>query len=854
MSSINWVNIYGTGANKNQGIPMSINFDTTRGNFRAFSINRNELMKQNEVANCPVFNIYCDTLVIDNDITIQAGLFIFARRVVAPNGTSIVLSRVSNNYVPFSILTQEIVDANDNPSSMNVNAINADGTSILASINATGQECGLNWPADDAAATPFLAANLDLSQLYYGQPLQLSLMSIFSLATVVFTTSFDVAIKQLQWISNLGRFGDDTKMLAAQANSFCSTLSAKRALPNGAILVPFLDLSVYNLKAKATLDYLHTQQTAYDNLQAQINNVKLWSDNAQVLVQVNSIETNLYDNLEVQAQQTFEQAQYARTLAGQEIVIENNELFGLKVAFDRGVENWKAKEQTKAAMDMVTGIVQILAQIPTIIAAGPEMAILPTIQTAAGLATSATNIASAIVNKITAKADGASSQGGDSNQDAGEIELEMAEINPNASSSSVTTGTSSTPADKPTAAEVDKEKAEKTQEKLVAAGKSVGEGATKIVNSAMRIYDISRTAEKLENEGDNALNLANSTLNKTFSSINLTGINVVTGGEQYWASFKIDVEQMFTQIDSYDIDGASEYKVALLKLVIAGKSYCDAQVAVSKASTELATAKMQQKAAADKLTVYQQRSAALKSEIVTDEVTAILLYTKVLDAKRSVYLAFDSYLRAAEYFTLRPENTFPPMPLMTAKVDVFANALSQIGGNELVLASLNPTPQKMGVADKGGINLTLNDPQLIAQLKASASANWQIKTDNPSFNGFGRVRLDLVRVYLLGVTSKENIMVQIVTTGIYKDINPKGGLPNLFVGAPMRINFVYSGSADNPNISFDGQVPVHYQNDFFQPTPFSTWTISVSKQSGGAVDLSGLTGILIQLGGEATSI
>lgn len=855
MALINWINIYGTGTTQNQGIPMSSNYDINRGNFRDFSINWNDLLKKNGVANCPVFNIYCDTLQIDNDVTIQAGLFIFARRVVAPDGTSIVLSRLSGNYVPFSILTQEVVDANDNPSTISIQTINDAGVDTVVSLTASGQECGFSWPMENNNATPFLANNLDLTQFYYGQPLQLSLMSIFSLASIIFTTSYDVAIRQLQWICNLGRFGDNTMLLAIQASTFGNTLVAKRTLPDGAILVPYLDLSVYNNKAQATLNYLQSQQTVYDNVQAESNNVKQWSANAQNMIQVSSIESTLHTNLEIQAQQTSEQAQYARMLAGQEIVIENNELFGLKVDFDRGVEIWKVKKQTEAALDMIIGIVEILAQIPAIVAAGPEMAVLPAVQTAAGLVSSAANIANAIGNKISAKLIDFSSPRRKSNNDDGDLgDIEMTEINPNASSSSTNSGTNNSPATKPTATDAKKAKAEKTQESLVNAGKNIGDGAMKIVNSAMQIYEISRIAEQLENEGQEALNLANSTIKKTLSSINLTGINVITGGEQYWANFKIDVEQIFQKIGSYGIDGTFEYKVGLLKLVVAGKAYCDAQVAVSKASTQLATAKMQQQAAADKLTIFQQRLVALKSEIATDEVTGILLYTKVLDAKRSVYLAFDSYLRAAEYFTLRQKNTFPPLPLMTSKVDEFAYALSQIGGNELVLASLNPTPQKMGVADKGGINLILNDPQIINQLKASSTANWQIKTDSSYFKGFGRVRLDLVRVYLLGVTSKDNIMVQIVTTGVYDDINPKGGLPNLFVGAPMRINFVYSGSVDDPSISFDGQVPIHYKNEFFQPTPFSSWTISVSEQSERKIDLSSLTGILIQLGGEATSI
>jgi len=495
MASINWANIYGTGTNQNQGIPMSSNYDTNRGNFRDFSINYNDLLNKSGVANCPVLSIYCDTLQIDNDITVQAGLFIFARRVVAPNGTTILLSRLSGNYVPFTILSQEVVDANDNPSTINVSAANDASAVTTATFAASGQECGLSWPMENANASPFLVSNLDLTQFSYGQPLQLSLMSIFSLASVVFTTSNDAAIKQLQWICNLGRFGNDTMLLAAQAKSFCSTLVAKQSLSDGAILVPSLDLSVYNNKAKATLDFLQSQQTAYNNVLAQINNEKQWSANAQAMVQVSNIESTLYTSLQNQAQQTYDQAQYARMLAGQEIVIENNELFGLKIKFDRGVETWKAEKQKEEALKIVTGVVQILEQIPAIVAAGPEMAVLPALQTAGALAASATNISSAIASKISANPTSAKRKPIYGGTEPGDIE--MTEINPGATSSSTATTPTSTPAAKPSATDADKEKAEKTQESLIAAAKNIGEGASTIVDSAMKIYAISRTAEEL---------------------------------------------------------------------------------------------------------------------------------------------------------------------------------------------------------------------------------------------------------------------------------------------------------------------------------------------------------------------
>ena len=50
--------------------------------------------------------------------------------------------------------------------------------------------------------------------------------------------------------------------------------------------------------------------------------------------------------------------------------------------FERGIQDWKAKGQKEAALEIVSGVFEILAQIPTLVATGPELAALPAVESA----------------------------------------------------------------------------------------------------------------------------------------------------------------------------------------------------------------------------------------------------------------------------------------------------------------------------------------------------------------------------------------------------------------------------------------------------------------------------------------
>ncbi len=53
------------------------------------------------------------------------------------------------------------------------------------------------------------------------------------------------------------------------------------------------------------------------------------------------------------------------------------------------------------------------------------------------------------------------------------------------------------------------------------------------------------------------------------------------------------------------------------------------------------------------------------------------------------------------------------------------------------------------------------------------------------------------------------------------------------------------------DISFDGDIDPRYSSDFFNPTPFTTWTFSFNNKD---IDLKKIKGLKVLFSGNALSI
>jgi hypothetical protein len=117
----------------------------------------------------------------------------------------------------------------------------------------------------------------------------------------------------------------------------------------------------------------------------------------------------------------------------------------------------------------------------------------------------------------------------------------------------------------------------------------------------------------------------------------------------------------------------------------------------------------------------------------------------------------------------------------------------------------------------------VNSQSVIDGLSSIGSATWTLSTADLAFKGFGRVRIERIRVQVEGARSNVPIEVQIQTAGLYADKAPRGGTHQLkqFVSQPTRRTFVYNpnwiGDGDR-GIVVDSDIARRYKDDFFNPT------------------------------------
>ena len=178
--------------------------------------------------------------------------------------------------------------------------------------------------------------------------------------------------------------------------------------------------------------------------------------------------------------------------------------------------------------------------------------------------------------------------------------------------------------------------------------------------------------------------------------------------------------------------------------------------------------------------------------------------------------------------------------------------MKDLSSKLLVNSALAKAPQPMS-----GLDILLDDPSLLESLKSNGGfASWVLKPDDPTFHGFGRIRLTGVRIFAEfgeGVKATDDkIEVRLSTSGVYIDKRPPAGETRQFVSEPWAKSFVYKWRGRD--IEIDDSIAERYKDDFFNPTPFTTWTLHIGFRDGSPMDFSAATGLNVQFFGEVTDI
>lgn len=373
----------------------------------------------------------------------------------------------------------------------------------------------------------------------------------------------------------------------------------------------------------------------------------------------------------------------------------------------------------------------------------------------------------------------------------------------------------------------------------------IGDGAKQIMDAGKAIADTIAKAKKLEKSAQAALLASNNAINTTFSSVDLQGVDVVTGGAQVWDDLAAAVEGLFENNAILgQIYGGNAYRKEMNRLILLGKTYAMTRLAVAKADAELAEMIMRKRSAGQVVSIYQSRVKELGAEAVNDATIAQLAFGKILDAKRAVYLAMESYRRAYVYHTL--DDNPPPLPKFSDTTEDFNSAVVPILRKQLVLESLKDAPQTI---PSPKYQIGVND--IPTALFQTGTCTIKIPTSSPLFDGMYRVRLNKIRIYPEGLQSDRNIKVKITSSGVYSD-KTRTGKERIFASKKLNWNFIYD-SKDPSNITGDGDIARRYKDDFFHPTPFTEWTIVVTDQSDKKLDYKAITGLRIEISGVFSS-
>jgi hypothetical protein len=834
-NSIDWAKLYSPNQLTAWRLPTVNQEDEEDGIFRNLFLDWNKLPKKANSGNdIPLWFLCCDVLDLNKDIMTGTTALIFARRIEITSNASLIFDRSEGKSQDILIFAQEVVDKlTGQPTALNITTVSDNDTLKICPFqpdpNLTGAS-GFFWEDKAEAAKTMLPADLELAYFYEGEPLRLALVSQFQVATLLSTEPKAelqaLSIDQFRWVASLAQASTETRDLSAQARSMAMTLSSMKAVGKDTLLVPQLDMDIYKEEAKAFMDLLRQRQQQWDNFQSRLAESGNWANVAQDAISTQQVQKDLVDKLVNQAESTRRQMIYARDVAARQVVAEKALIAERQIDFERGIEEWKKQQTIKAAIDLVMGIVKILSQIPTIVAAGPQMAVMPAIETASGFAQSAVKVISSAM----------------SSDKKPVKEIEMQDLTADGKP------IKDAPADKDKLADFLDKQAQKEREDaqntLKEGLNTAGEGGKEVFDAAMRIAEIAQAAEQMESQSLEILNSVNNTTSTAFSSYDVQGLDVVTGGEQVWDLLLIAVENTFENISALkEVEGGVAYRLEIRRLVIYGKALSKARLALAQANTQLAEMKWRYIAAEQMTAIAERRLKMLQAQILQDQTFAQLIFGRLLDAKRSIYLAMEDYRRAFQYFTLVEETQAPALPRITDSVDKFASAVAAISGKKLKLEALGQPPQSMKRT------IYLDSLELLNQVRSNGFFTWEISPDTLAFRGFGRIRLKCVRVYAEGLQTSDDVRVQMVTSGIYTD-KVSGGGTRRFVSKNTRRDFVYNGSTQE--IGFDGDIAPRYVDDFFSPTPFTIWTLQIGPQDGRAIDLSSITSLRMEFQGEAT--
>ena len=344
----------------------------------------------------------------------------------------------------------------------------------------------------------------------------------------------------------------------------------------------------------------------------------------------------------------------------------------------------------------------------------------------------------------------------------------------------------------------------------------------------------------------------------------LIDIGSAANGPEAWDIFGEKAGAAMKPATDNQINGSGEYLLQLRILVVQGKALSAARAAVVQLGQELLRLRL---IAATHVREKDRLQQYINDLETTREVKAGLrqmFFQRYLDAKRSLFVALEQYRASYVYWALSPSMV---KPSLTDRVSVFENGLNDLAqmtlDNESALRRFAPPPQKLTQS------FLINDTGVLATLKSSRNATWTIPLDAPALTAYDRVRVTKVRVWLIGAKqapAADSLHVEITNSGSYLDRKRERGQRDpvkfTFVAKPLARVFSYTTKQSSGTrvevepgmpawVVMDGKVHDEVSYAYFVPTVFSQWSIRLPQSTNPGLDLSGVTGIRMDVEGSA---
>jgi hypothetical protein len=365
-----------------------------------------------------------------------------------------------------------------------------------------------------------------------------------------------------------------------------------------------------------------------------------------------------------------------------------------------------------------------------------------------------------------------------------------------------------------------------TMRKLAELMKRIGKFTKKVKNLAETIQKIMDAAHQIKNLSGGTPSIPDFPAESEEEQFDIAD----------WDLFAAETAEMIQPAVNEGIDGAAEYKVALLGLAIYGKALNQAQASLVALAQQLSIHLLQEAAARSQAERMRAYIDELERGVPVNQELMRWLYERQLHVKRWLWTAIRNHNDAFRYWALAEPVR---MPAFSESVGELAEVLGNIARGEADALESFRGPQNFYAH-----RVRVDDAAALAGFRKTRSISIEVRLENPTFKNRDRVRLKEIRVWLEGVTAKDSVLLSVGASSGFRD-RLRGREYQFAAAAPLELTFEYK---QPETILMEGGFADEYRAFYFEPTPFSTWAVAVTDPG---LDLNGVRGIVLEFAGNA---